>query len=305
MKKKENYTEVVEGNINLDLNGIDEISEEIEDENTYRNRNWVFTINNYTEENYTEVLELDCKYLIVGKEIGKLKKTPHLQGYIEFKDAKSFKKMKKLLPRAWLGARKGTAEQASDYCRKDKNYFEKGTMSKQGERKDLMVIKEKILNGESVNSIALEEPILYHKYGRTMNKLEEIVFSKRKRTEMTEGKWIYGNSGTGKSKHAFKNFDYKTHYIYPCEKNGWCDNYTGQDIVIFDDYCIEDHTFRQLLKLVDIHPSVQWPRRNKSPIPFTSKQVIITCDRHPREIFGWTTNERDEFMRRFDILNLN
>lgn len=305
MIKNNNYTEVVGGNINPDHNNeILEIAEPIEDVETYRNRNWVFTINNYTEENYTEVCELDCKYLICGKEVGRKKGTPHLQGYIEWKDAKSFTKMKKLLPRAWLASRKGTAEQAADYCRKDKNYFEKGTISKQGERKDLMEIKSKIMNGSSVNDIAWDEPILYHKYGRTMNKLEDIVISKRMRTEMTQGVWIYGNSGKGKSEYAFNNFNYKNYYIYPCEKNGWCDNYNGQDIVIFDDYCEDDYKFRQMLKLVDKHPSVQWTRRNKCPIPFTSKKVIVTCDSHPEDIFDWTVGEKEQFMRRFEIIEI-
>ena len=111
-------------------------------------RAWVFTVNNYTEENYTEVLKLEYKYLCVGREVGAKNGTPHLQGYIEFKDGKTFTKMKKLLPRAWLGIRKGTPEQASDYCKKESQYFEDGTISKQGARKDLMEMKNRIFNGD-------------------------------------------------------------------------------------------------------------------------------------------------------------
>lgn len=49
---------------------------------------WVFTLNNWTEEEYSSIQEIiiyKCKYAIIGKE-GKLcGATPHLQGYIEFK----------------------------------------------------------------------------------------------------------------------------------------------------------------------------------------------------------------------------
>jgi len=50
-------------------------------------KKWAFTYNNYTESEYSsiiEVLEEKCDVAIVGKEIGE-SGTPHLQGYCEFK----------------------------------------------------------------------------------------------------------------------------------------------------------------------------------------------------------------------------
>ncbi len=66
-----------------------------------RNRVWVFTLNNYTEN--------DIKYLLTQfthaflyafqEELGNLG-TPHLQGIVKWKNAKSFKSMRKLLSKA-------------------------------------------------------------------------------------------------------------------------------------------------------------------------------------------------------------
>jgi hypothetical protein len=52
-----------------------------------RFRNIVFTVNNYTESEYTDLPMNDAFiYVIFGKEIGE-QATPHLQGYSEFKNS--------------------------------------------------------------------------------------------------------------------------------------------------------------------------------------------------------------------------
>jgi hypothetical protein len=50
-----------------------------------RFRNIVFTVNNYTESEYTDLLMSDAFiYMIIDKEIGE-QGTPHLKEYSEFK----------------------------------------------------------------------------------------------------------------------------------------------------------------------------------------------------------------------------
>lgn len=49
-------------------------------------KRWCFTLNNYTEEEYSSIVLLfgtECKLYIIGDEIGE-EGTPHLQGYCEF-----------------------------------------------------------------------------------------------------------------------------------------------------------------------------------------------------------------------------
>lgn len=279
---------------------FDDIADECDDKGA-RIRAWVFTVNNYTEENYTEVCNLKYKYLIVGREIGKKNGTPHLQGYIEFKDGKTFSRMKKLIPRAWLGIRKGTPEQASDYCKKDCHFFEDGTISKQGARQDLIELKERIFEGESVCKIAIENPILYHQYGRTLNYLEDLRMRKLHRSEMTQGYWIYGSTGTGKSEIAFENYSCDTHYIWKYD-NGWNDGYCQQDTVIIDEFRGQIK-FSELLSMCDKHPNCFISRRCREPLPFISKKVIITSSLHPKDVFkNLSINDSmDQLYRRFKI----
>lgn len=91
-------------------------------------RNVCFTLNNYIEQDITalnEIYETYMSYLIVGREVGE-QGTPHLQGYFELKKQQRFETLKKRLPRYHLEARKGTAEQAIKYCKKECNFIERG-----------------------------------------------------------------------------------------------------------------------------------------------------------------------------------
>ena len=57
-----------------------------------------------------------------------------------------------------------------------------------------------------VDQIAKESPELYHMYGRTLNKLEELRMREVFRTFMTECTWLWGATGTGKSERDFEGY---------------------------------------------------------------------------------------------------
>ena len=85
-----------------------------------------------------------------------------------------------------------------DYSSKDdRNVYEYGEAAKQGVRKDLLSAQKEINEGKPVDTIAIEDPMLYHMYGRTLNKLEELRMRTLYRTTMTKGIWIHGPTGTG------------------------------------------------------------------------------------------------------------
>lgn len=96
-------------------------------------RRWCFTINNYTEQSLLRLKQdlssISINYAIIAKEIGE-NNTPHLQGFISFKERQRFTQMKKLMPTAHLEQAKGNDKQNEDYCKKqDKEPFIIGTPS--------------------------------------------------------------------------------------------------------------------------------------------------------------------------------
>ena len=94
---------------------------------------WCFTLNNYTENEYSSILyELESSnqfFYILGKEIGE-NETPHIQGYIALKDkAKKFRMtiFEKMCIREEVKCMrcfraKGDRFNNRDYCSKDGIY---------------------------------------------------------------------------------------------------------------------------------------------------------------------------------------
>lgn len=156
----------------------------------------------------------------------------------------------------------------------------------------------------SVDQIAEEYPMLFHQYGRTLSKLEDIALRKRSRQWMTQGIWYWGPTGVGKSHQAFKDFDPSTHYVWKNDK-GWQDGYTGQETVIINDFRGE-LPYNELLQLVD-----KWPhtlsRRGREPVPFLAKTVIITSSLPPEDCYRRRAAEDsiEQLNRRFIVKEMD
>jgi len=201
------------------------------------------------------------------------------------------------------GAR-GDEEQCTAYLSKDNSFQDFGDKPKQGMRSDLEVIKDDILNGsKTAEDIAIEQPTMYHQYGRTFNKLEDIALRRKFRTWTTSCEWIYGSTGVGKSHKAFENYSPDTHYIYPND-NGWWDGYIGQETVIINEFR-GGIQYAELLDLID-----KWPktvkRRHREPVPFLAKHIIITSSMTPSEVYSnLSANDRlEQLIRRIKLTHL-
>lgn len=266
-------------------------------------RSFCYTLNNWTQDELDSLRNIECKYQIIGKEVGS-NGTKHLQGYISFKNPRAFNSVKKLCKRWHLEIAKGSPQDNYKYCSKDGDFEEIGERNDQGKRNDLIELKDEILKGMKVDDIAIENPNMYHQYGRTLNKIEDLVMRKRYRTEMTKGIWYWGETGVGKSHKAYEGYTPETHYDLPNDR-GWWDGYTQQDTVIINDFRGEIK-YNELLKLVDKFPHAV-SRRGREPIPFTSKTVIITSSLSPDQIYR-NRDEEDhiaQLLRRFEIVHMS
>jgi len=90
----------------------------------YRSRKYVFTLNNYETHETQDI----CKFLdffstksVFGKEVGE-SGTPHIQGYMEFKNPKAWDVICEQCPpflRAWSQKARGSLENNYDYTTKE------------------------------------------------------------------------------------------------------------------------------------------------------------------------------------------
>ncbi|AMH87740.1 replication-associated protein [Pacific flying fox faeces associated circular DNA virus-4] len=202
---------------------------------TQRSRNFCFTLNNYTESDTEAVKAIDCKYMVVGFEVGE-KGTPHHQGYIRFENARSLGATIKQLPgKPHVEVAKGNASQNIAYCTKSGVFFEKGTRPIDSEtcgRNE----KRRWTDARAAAKEGRFDDIPDDIYMRHVHAIKRIRMEDGpKPTDLeprdTYGLWIYGPPGTGKSHFVRTNF--RDHYIKGANK--WWTGYCGQKYVVIDE----------------------------------------------------------------------
>ena len=253
-------------------------------------RHYCGTKNNYTDDDIAALhkwAQEKCTYLVYGKEVGGINKTPHLQIYMEFENTISMKSIVKKLFPMWLGLRKGTPKQAAGYCKKgtcphdqdkytcdhckafrgDYSFFfprteddpetwqlggEFGEISRQGKRTDLDEVVEMIVHEKkTVRETALEHPSQYIKYHKGIRDMRALVLTPRSLSAMPEVIVLWGKTGLGKTRDAYiKYWPTLSHYVWKPSNGNWWDGYDGEDKIIIDEFRGQ-MTWSDILGLLD------------------------------------------------------
>lgn len=266
-----------------------------------RSRSCTFTLNNYTEEELGQIRTYlgseDVKYAGFGLEEGE-SGTPHLQGFVCFKNPKMFTGIKRIpgFGRMHLESMKGTVEQNIAYCSKDGRFEEYGTKPAQGKRSDLDEVIALVETGKRVREVAMECPTQFVKFHKGIERL--ISFQAPSRNWKTEVFWFWGPTGSGKSKKAFEMGSESSFYVKDPTNKWWC-GYEQQDVVIIDDYRRDFCTFASLLRLLDRYPMTV--EMKGSTTQFASKKVIITSPKRPTDTWeGRSEEDLDQLTRRIE-----
>lgn len=258
--------------------------------NSKKFRKWCFTLNNYNAEEEKEMQDFikeECEYGCFGYETGKCG-TDHLQGYIRFKNPRVMPKINKRIH--WEVAR-GTDQQASEYCKKDGDYFEWGTISEgQGKRKDLEKIYEKLKQGKRMMDFIDDEPNL-----QQIRIIEHWVPKlEGKRNWMPNVWWYYGPTGTGKSREAMEMFPNAWWSGAGWPK--WWQGYEGEEDIVLDDIRANQIKLQDLLRILDRYPYTVEVKGGSRQL--LAKNIVITCPVHPRDFYMVTEEKIEQLLRR-------
>lgn len=255
-------------------------------------KRWCFTLNNPTEQEVqtaTRFCEAEFHFAIVGREVGQCG-TPHLQGFLHFRSKKRLSALKKIFQRAHWEKARGSDAENKEYCSKEGNVLTMvGHPCGSNTTSDLAEAVAAVHAGRRMIEIARDFSEAYVKYGAGLHRLH-LLIGNRPRDFKTEVTVLWGPPGKGKSRWAAELPGDKYYKM----KGDWWDGYTGEEIVVIDDfygwlpYC-------ELLRLMDRYP-------HKVPfkggyMEFTSKHIVITSNSPPMDWYKSIENKAAMYRR--------
>lgn len=287
-----------------------------------QSRKWLLTINNpeklgFTHEHIKEIVK-DIKsvfYWCMADEVG-ANGTYHTHIYLQGRGGIRFSTLKKRFEGAHLDMAKGTALENMQYVSKtgkwehDKkadtrieNTFEEFgefPIERQGSRNDLADLYVMVKEGMSDYDILEEMPDALANIER-LDRVRQIIRQEKfkdiyRELDIT---YIYGNTGTGKTRGVMEQFGYSnvyrvTDYLHPF------DGYHGQDIIMFEEFR-SSLSFSLMLTCLDGYPLELPCRYNNKYACYTKIYIVTNIPIH--EQYPKVQEESEEswlaFLRRF------
>lgn len=262
-----------------------------------RVRHWCFT--SYTPISSLRTIDIDAqkiRYLVCNPEGCPKTGKEHLQGYVEFYDQLRRKQAQKRLGllTAHMEPRKGTREQAANYCKKEESrlpgttFLELGNFgTEQGARTDLQQMVDCIIETPDEYTVWRKTPELYLKFGN--NARHAIAMEQSKQVgkyKKVEVAVIHGDTRTGKTRHVYDKHGSENVYtpIYSQSAGKfWFDGYAGQDVLLINEFYGQART-SVMQNLLDNY-RLRLEIKGGTCVSNWSK-IYITSNCHPKEWYS-------------------
>lgn len=262
---------------------------------SYNGKNWCGTVNDF-EDSAVEadgpgawlrrlVLSGVATYAVGQVEEGEEEHHRHLQLFLQLKNPQRLSWLKRHVHQGahWEQMR-GTAEQASAYCKKDETRvagpWEFGTLTTRGKTRGLDDAVAMVQSGAPLREVIETFPVVWVHHGRGLLDLRQrLNLDCDRRVFGEEGPevWVlYGPSGTGKSRFVASMWP-DAFWKIPGEK--WWDGYDRHETVVLDDFKDGDLRLTDLQRLLDRYPL--WVEVKGGAVPMLAKRYVITSNNHP------------------------
>lgn len=285
-------------------------------------KRFCFTLNNYTEDEekkLKEEVERMAKYAVWGHEEGE-EHTPHLQGFVVWKNKRKTTTLKHLNERIHWENTCGESSQAAAYCKKDgKDIYEFG--------KCPVTLKDVQKMGGEANKKKWSEARRLAKEGK-LDDIDDAIFMRnlpnimkirdmnRKDPSMQELDdkglkdhflWLWGETGTGKSHQAREIANKIEEGVEPYlkELNKWWDDYAFQRVTIIEEASPKacEHLgnfFKRWADKWSFHAEVK-----KSSLPSIRPEYIIVTSNYSMEECFPESQDYEPLKRRFTEIHLS
>ena len=217
--------------------------------------NWVFTINNFTEDDIRRVEALgehSAVHRLIAEKEHLEEATPHIQGYVSFRYAQYKLNVERLLGgRAYLEKARGGYKKNVEYCSKENNVFICVNCGESTKELTLDLLKKT----RTMNQWEIRDryPLIWFNNRNKIitDQMEEALMhvSNWEGDLKQKNIWLWGKAGVGKSSWAAKHVPFINQYKKPCNK--WWDGFNCliHNCVIIEDFPVNGQIFVQNLKI--------------------------------------------------------
>lgn len=247
-------------------------------------KSWVYTINNYCDEEIEKLKLLTVTRHRCCKELGSSEvPSPHLQGAITFKRSYRLAALKKLFPRAhWEVARVSDPE---NYCIKGELIINEQP-DQRGKRSDIGRLLDDIKERKPFTALIDDHTGLVLRYGRGIERITAALRAPTDRWFDTTVAVYWGAAGSGKSRKC-REVDPELYSVPPATAGStvWFDGYDYQRTILLDDY-YGGIQYEYFLQLLDGYPMRVQVKGGFIQRAWT--QVLITSNNPPELWYGRT-----------------
>lgn len=176
---------------------------------------------------------------------------------------------------------KGTPQQASDYCKKEGNFVERGILPDDKYLKCGMKEKARWALARKASEEGrfddIPDDIYMRNYGSIHHIYQDSMPTPPIMDGLLENEWIWGDTGVGKS--AYAHAEYPD--LYPKPRNKWWDGYKQQDVILLEELAPTDADWiAPLLKIwADRYPFIA-EMKGRS-VMIRPKKIIVCCNFSP------------------------
>jgi len=236
------------------------------------------------------------RYCCYQREICPQTGREHIQGYVMFAKRVGLSFLKKLDGTAHFEPRRGTHDQAKDYCSKEDTRkpgcepVEAGDPPKPGKRTDLHDVADAITAGSSIRDLCLNHTPAMIKYSKGAQFVKMMISPKR-RWDMNVIV-LFGPTGLGKSELADHLAPDAYRLPIASDKNTlWFDGYSGEEDVIIEEFEGYRCTYSFLKEFLDRYPLLVPTKGGHAN--FSARRVIMTSNTPPDLWYKW--NDRRSY----------
>nr|QTE03316.1 MAG: replication-associated protein [Periparus ater Circoviridae sp.] len=192
-----------------------------------RSKYWCFT--SFDVQNAPLQDRTGVQYLVIGREVCPETTREHLQCFVAFKNRQRFNQVREKLGNAHIERMRGTPEEAANYCKKDGNFTEFGTLPKCNGGDNAFRKAIELAEKGELDAIKENYSGIYLRYKKTIDCLRRFNTDELMNSC---GVWINGPPRIGKD-YAVKQLGSDNVF---CKNNSkWWDGYKGEPYVLLSD----------------------------------------------------------------------